>query len=265
MNPKERAAARARDLQDLAIGQARRDFEVRYPELTLKPVVALICAYEEEENLAAVIKAVPDEACGLGVSTVVIVDGGNDGTDRVALDNGAVTFVLPVNLGHGVALRIGYDLCIAQDTSYVVTLDADGQNDPGELATMLEPLVNDQADFVVASRRLGVDQTTDKVRQAGVVCFATLMNVLTKSHLTDTSNGYRALRTTLLADVVDRLHQDQYQTAELLITALSRGWRVSERPTVWHPRASGTSKKGSNLLFGFRYADVVVRTWLRER
>ncbi len=66
--------------------------------------------------------------------------------------------------------------------------------------------------------------------------------------------------------MVDRLEQHQYQTAELLITAISRGWRVTERPTVWRARASGHSKKGSNLFFGFRYAGVVlVRTWLRER
>jgi len=95
--------------------------------------------------------------------------------------------------------------------------------------------------------------------------FAWIMNRLTGSQLSDTSNGYRALSAPLLADVVDRLEQRQYQTAELLITAISRGWRVTERPTVWRPRASGTSKKGSNLFFGFRYANVVVQTAIRER
>ena len=44
-----------------------------------------------------------------------------------------------------------------------------------------------------------------------------------------------------------------------------RGWRASEVPTVWYPRASGTTKKGKNWLFGFRYARVVFGTWWRER
>ena len=57
-------------------------------------------------------KAVPAEACGLPVTPLVVVDGGNDDTAQVALDGGAVTFVFPVNLGHGVALRVGYDLCV---------------------------------------------------------------------------------------------------------------------------------------------------------
>src|SRR6185437_14851142 len=132
----------------------------------------LICAYEEEDNLGRVLQAVPAEACGLPVTPVVVVDGGDDATDKVSMDAGAVTFVLPVNLGHGVALRVGYQLCLSHGARYVVTLDADGQNDPAEIDTMLAPLVDDAADFVVASRRLGVDQTADRYRQAGVVFFS---------------------------------------------------------------------------------------------
>ena len=260
-----RQQARQAALRQLVIGLARKDFDARYPGLALPPVVALICAYEEAENIADVLKSVPEQACGLPVTALVIVDGGDDRTDQVSIESGATTFVLPVNLGHGVALRVGYDLCVELGAQYVVTLDADGQNDAAELPVMLQPVVDDQSDFVVASRRLGVDETSDQVRRAGVVFFATLMNLLTGSKLTDTSNGYRALRVTMLADIAGRLEQEQYQTAELLITAIRRGWRVSEQPTVWHPRASGESKKGTNLFFGFRYADVVVRTWLRER
>ena len=91
------------------------------------------------------------------------------------------------------------------------------------------------------------------------------MNAMTGAKLTDTSNGYRGLRVSMLADVVSRLQQEQYQTAELLITCLKRGWRVAECPTLWLPRQSGTTKKGKNWLFGLRYARVVVTTWWRER
>jgi hypothetical protein len=34
---------------------------------------------------------------------------------------------------------------------------------------------------------------------------------------------------------------------------------------VWHPRASGTTKKGKNWLFGFRYGRVVLDTWWKYR
>jgi glycosyltransferase involved in cell wall biosynthesis len=260
-----REQRRVEGLEKFAVEEALRDFSARYRAVKLPPVIALICAYEEADNIGDVLKAVPAEACGLPVAPLVIVDGGEDATAKISLASGAMTCVLPTNLGHGVALQVGYRLCVDGGARYVVTLDADGQNDPGELPAMLQPLLDGTSDFVVASRRLGVDETSDQVRRTGVVVFAWMMNRLTGSTLTDTSNGYRALRAEVLADVVDRLEQRQYQTAELLITAISRGWRVSEQATVWRPRASGSSKKGSNLFFGFRYANVVLRTWLRER
>jgi glycosyltransferase involved in cell wall biosynthesis len=247
------------------IEESRRAFDERYADLKLSPVVALICAYEEEDNIGAVLTAMPSEACGLAVTTLVVVDGGSDETDRVSLDAGAVTFVLSENLGHGYALRVGYALCIELGAQYVVTLDADGQNDPVEIPEMLQPLVDDEADFVVASRVLGRDTTTDGVRKAGVRVFSWIMSAMGHTHLTDTSNGYRALRVSMLEDVAYRLVQPQYQTAELLIIAMRRGWRTTERPTVWLPRASGTTKKGKNWLFGFRYGRVVFGTWWRVR
>ena len=67
----------------------------------------------------------------------------------------------------------------------------------------------------------------------------------------------------MLDDIVPHLVQDQYQTAEVVITSSSRGWRIAEQPTMWHPRASGESKKGGNLVFGFSYAHVIFMTWAR--
>jgi glycosyltransferase involved in cell wall biosynthesis len=209
--------------------------------------------------------AVPKESCGLAVTTLVVVDGGSDATDKVARESGAMTFVLKENLGHGYALRVGYALCIELGAAYAVTLDADGQNDPSEIPVLLQPLVDDEADFVVASRVLGRDTTTDRFRKAGVRVFSWVLSAIGRTRLTDTSNGYRALRVRMLDDIAYRLVQTQYQTAELLIIAMRRGWRVTERPTVWLPRASGTTKKGKNWLFGVRYGRVVADTWWRMR
>ncbi|HEX3981161.1 MAG TPA: hypothetical protein VHW93_08055, partial [Acidimicrobiales bacterium] len=119
--------------------------------------------------------------------------------------------------------------------------------------------------FVIGSRRLGVDQTTDWFRRAGVKVYASILNTIMGQHLTDSSSGYRAFRIELLNDIAPHLVQDQYQTSEVVITSASRGWRITERPTVWHPRTSGTSKKGGNLVFGLQYARVIGTTWYRVR
>ena len=254
---------RFEDLRRLVVELGRQDFRRRHPDVELASVVVLVASYLEADNIGAVLKAVPSEVAGLGVSTLVVVDGGDDGTEDIVTDAGALCAYLPVNMGQGVALRLGYELAIAHGARYVVTVDADGQNDPAEIPGLLEPILEGQADFVIASRRLGVDETSDRVRRAGVRFFSAIVNRLTGQRLTDTSNGFRALRIEVLRDVT--LEQDQYQTAELIISAASRGWRLAERPTVWHPRASGTSKKGRNVWFAYNYARVVFRTWLRER
>jgi len=261
--PDSRGALRSQRLVRYVVEQARSDFAERYPNARFGPVVAVIAAYEEEANIGAVLKDMPTLVHDLEVSTLVVVDGDTDGTAQVALDTGVFTCVLPVNLGQGAALRLGYELAAAHGARFVVTLDADGQNDPNEMVTMLEPLLDDSADFVIASRRLGTDQTTDRFRQAGVKFYAWMINTIAKQQLTDSSNGYRAFRIDVLNDIVPHLVQDQYQTSEVVITASSRGWRIAERPTMWHPRSSGSSKKGGNLVFGLNYAKVIVTTWAR--
>jgi hypothetical protein len=68
------------------------------------------------------------------------------------------------------------------------------------------------------------------------------------------------------AEVTDRvtLNQPQYQSAELLLGVLSHGFRVAEVPGTMHLRSAGSTKKGRNLVYGFRYAKVVFGTWWRE-
>lgn len=253
-------------LRSYAIDQAMTRFREEYPDFKPEPIVASICAYEEEGNIGTVLDQMPATMNGRAYTTLVVVDGGEDRTASIARAYPGVKVIeFPVNLGHGVALQVTYRYCIENQVDYVVTLDADGQNDPAEMPDVLAPLLRDEADFVVASRRLGVDKTSDRFRKTGVRFFSFIMNRMTGANLTDTSTGYRALRVTMLADVLDRLTQEQYQTAELLITCLKRGWRSAEVPTVWHPRHSGTTKKGANWLFGFRYTKVVFGTWWRER
>jgi hypothetical protein len=250
-------------LRELVMRLGREDFERRNPDAVFAPVLVLIASYLEAQNIGAVLRSVPEEVRGFAVSTLVVVDGGEDGTEKIVEDHGSFCAVLPVNMGQGVALRLGYELAIRIGCRYVVTLDADGQNDPNEIETLLVPILENRADMVVGSRRLGVDETRDHIRKVGVVVFAEVINRLANQRLTDTSNGFRAFRAEVLEDLT--LEQDQYQTAEVILSAASGGWRIAEVPTLWRPRSSGVSKKGHNVCFGLQYARVILRTWLRER
>jgi glycosyltransferase involved in cell wall biosynthesis len=243
---------------------ALADFHRRYGEtVRLAPVAVVIAAYNEADGLGSVLQAVPAQSCGLAVDALVVVDGATDATAAVALAHRAWTVVAPRNRGQGAALRLGYHVARQAGARYIVTTDADGQYDLGELPALLEPLLADGADFVTGSRVLGRDHGADPLRRLGVRVFARLVSTLTGQRVSDTSFGFRAMRAEVTAAVT--LAQPQYQSAELLLGVLAHGFRVAERPLTMRPRTSGRSKKGNDLLYGARYARVVVGTWLRER
>ena len=131
------------------------------------------------------------------------------------------------------------------------------------METILGPVVDGEADFCTGSRVLGHQETHDRVRRLGVHVFATIITGLTGQRVTDTSFGMRAMRAEVTANV--ELLQPQYQSSELLIGVIARGYKVMEVPGVMLLRAAGTTKKGNNLVYGTRYARVVFGTWWRER
>lgn len=229
----------------------------------IAPVAIVIAAYKERENITEVVAGMPKEICGQPVTVIVVVDGEDDGTGAVVREAGHYACIAPVNRGQGAALRLGYKIAREHGASFIVTSDADGQTDPDDLEVVLEPVMSGRADFVNGSRRLGQTHVSDAVRNTGVVVFAALISLLTRTRVTDTANPVRAFRAELPAELI--LEEPQYQASELLIGAIMHGCRFEERPVTMRARRAGETKKSGNLLYGFRYGRVVLRTWLRER
>ena len=250
-------------LADRVGDDAVRAFAEAHPGLELAPVTVVIPAYDEAEAIGGVLDGIPAEACGLPVDTVVVDDGSNDGTAEVAERHGAYVARMPRNCGQGAAFKVAYRIGREHGARFLVTLDADGEWDPIDIPTVLEPVVSGEADLVLGSRVLGRAESEDAVRRFGVGVFAVLVNQMTGARITDTSSGLRAMRAEVTESVP--LEQPQYQSAELLIGAIGHGYRFTERPTVQHRRIAGQTKKGGNFRYGLRYARVVARTWWRDR
>ncbi len=258
-----RAKRRRRQVDELVDRVAIEDLLASQGPLDISPVAIVIAAYNERDNIAEVIGGMPKEICGQPVSLLVVVDGEDDGTGAVVRAAGHYACIAPVNRGQGAALRLGYRIAREYGARFIVTSDADGQTDPDDLEIVLEPVMSGRADFVNGSRRLGQTHGTDTVRNTGVVFFAALISLLTRTPVTDTANPVRGFRAELPAELI--LEEPQYQAQELLISAIMHGCRYEERPVTMRARLAGESKKSGNLLYGLRYGRGVLHTWLRER
>lgn len=224
-------------------------------------ILVLIPAYNEAEALPAVLESMPEQVDGVPVTPVVVDDGSSDGTAEVAERHGALAIRHGVNRGGGAALKTGFALAIENDARVVVTMDADGQHLPGEMAALVRPVLAGEVDLTLGSRALGSADPNSRARELGITVFNRLISVLMRRRITDSSNSYRAIRTGLIPEL--DLRQQQFHTSEFLIEALARGARVIEMPVTVAKRTHGETRKPRTFRYGYGFARAIIQTWLR--
>jgi hypothetical protein len=238
------------------------EFRRVYPEIeTLAPILVVIPAYNEEENIGVVLDAMPSSVRDSPVQVLVIDDGSADRTLEVARNHGALAIRSPINRGGGAALRLGFDVANEFGAEIAVTMDADGQHLPSEIAGLVLPILEGREDFVIGSRILGTRERDSAVRFIGIRVFNAVIRLVSAVRVSDCSNGFRALRISKLSRL--DLRQDQFHTAELIIDAAKKGVAIGEAPVTVKRRYSGESKKGKNWTYGLNFAKTIFKTWIR--
>jgi hypothetical protein len=255
-------ARNSRQLSAALEGLAWEEFrQAGLPARFKGKIAILIPAYNEAENIGHVLEEMPSEVCGVATEVLVVDDGSRDGTGDVAAAHGALVARHVTNRGGGAALRTGYRLMAESGAEIVVTLDADGQHLPAEMPRLVEPVLSGEVDVAHGSRVLGRADRNHFARELGIVFFNRLVSFITRTHVTDCSNGYRAVRTTVLPQLV--LRQEQFHTSEFMIEAIKRGIPAKEVPITVEQRLHGHSKKPAVMRYGLGFANAIVRTWLR--
>jgi hypothetical protein len=251
-----------RSIRLLVESLAQRDFDWGRVAASARPrIVTISPAYNEAENVGAVIHAMPEEVEGHDVVSIVVDDCSDDGTADAARQAGALVARLPIRRGGGLALRVGYDIALALGADIVVTLDADGQHQPEEIPILVKPILEDEADHVNGSRMLGDYERGAMIRHIGVHFFSWLVTILTGQRVTDISSGYRATRASTLRKLL--LEQDQFWTSEVTIEALRHHARIVEVPVTFLTRRGGESKKPKSFRYAWNFTKAITRTWLR--
>ena len=249
-------------LYDFFDKSAIMDFENSYgKDFKFADIAVIIPAYNEEKSIKNVLSGIPNKINNIGVDVLVVIDGGEDDTYDIvkSLNFPAVRTI--VNRGGGMALRLGYKLALKHGAGIIVTMDADGQHDPAQIANIVSPIVNSEADFVIGSRIIGKAHNTPFLRKTGIYFFSWIMSILTFTRLTDCSNGFRAMKSDGLSKLM--LKEEQYYSPELLIEAARSGLVIKEVPVTVHERTHGVSKKGRDIMYGVKFGRTRLKTILR--
>ena len=226
-----------------------------------RAIMLIVPALNEAENLAKLLPRVPKQIDGMDVGVLVVDDGSSDATGPVALQNGCLVARNIVNRGQGAASRVGYGFLALHKATVGVTFDGDNQHDPNEIERLVRPILSGQYDLVIGSRVLGDRDPDSRVRYAGVILFSWMISLVIGTRITDCSSGFKAFRIDPMARL--DLREDQFQSSEVLIAAAKSGLKIGEVPIHVRRREFGTSRKGTNLIYGLMWLKTMVRSWLR--
>lgn len=227
----------------------------------IKPIMVLIPAYNEEENLQILLKKIPNKIYEKEVGVLVIDDGSTDNTKEIPGKFSYVAVQNLINRGQGAACRLGYDLLKDDAVEIIVTMDADNQHLPEDIETLILPIVENQFDLVIGSRIIGKHENDDWVRNVGISILTKIVNIITGLKLTDCSSGFKAFNVKKLRHI--NLKEDQFQSSEVIIESAKKGLNIGEVPITIVSRKFGKSKKGTNLRYGFNFIITILKTWWR--
>ena len=213
-----------------------------------RKIIMIAAAYNEEGKIGEVVRRTPRDIVDV---VYVVDDGSTDGTASEARRYGAEVTSLRRMCGVGVALRLGFKEAQRRGMDIVVVIAGNNKDAPEEITRLLDPICDEDYDFVMGSRFLsgglyGGDMPL--YRKAATRIHPVLVGLLCRKAITESSNGYRAMKVSVLADSRIDLYQgwlDGYQLeVYLLMKLLKLGYRTTEVPVtkIYPPRSEGNTK-----------------------
>ena len=222
------------------------------PEIK-KKVTVIIPVKNEEGEITRIIEDARPYA-----DEVLVVDGhSTDATPRLASEAGA-RVVSDNGRGKGDGMRTGIK---EASGDILVFIDGDGSHEAGDIPALVQPLLEDKADLVVASRMLGGSDelhgtVTNFIRMAGSCIVALILNYRWGCELTDCENGFRAVRRDVALNLNLRANDFDIEQ-EMLMKVLKKGYRVTEVASHEYKRKSGKSKLPTSRGWKFIWRLIV--------
>ncbi len=225
-----------------------------------KRIAVVIPALNEAAAIGRVIEELPG-----WVDQVVVADNGStDATAEIARAAGAEVVFEP-EPGYGAACLAGIAALVPYDV--VVFLDGDLSDDPRDMASLVDPIIANDCDFVVGSRVLGTREAGSLTVQQrwGNALATALIRLIWGMRYTDLG-PFRAIGRDQLA----RLGMQDRNfgwTVEMQVRAIEAGLRIREVPVSYRRRIGISKVSGTvrgTVLAGTKILYVIARHALRD-
>lgn len=215
-----------------------------------KEVLIIIPAYNEEQNIKAVLEKLESPEISAIADVLVMNDASSDSTNMLVKAHGYNLVTHVFNLGYGSALQLGYKYAIRRKYSYVIQMDADGQHDVCNIPLIYKHLkTKDEEsgrypDIVLASRFMegSSEYNTGQIRAFAYRSFRWIIFKVTGRKIADPTTGLQGLsRKAFLYYSKYEHFDDKYPDTNMIIQMLLLGFCIKEIPAVMHYRENGES------------------------
>lgn len=205
-------------------------------------------AYNEGEKIRRTIARHPRNR---QYDLLVMDDGSTDGALDSLPSDDLIVLCNSTNQGIGAAMKQVFEFTLKQDYEILVIQAGNDKDDPLEIPRLLEPILTDKADFVQGSRFLpGGSYGNTPIYRILATRFVHpfLFSLAVGKRVTESTNGFRAFRTSILRDPRINWHQDWLNRYELepylLYKTIKLGYRHCEVPVtkIYPPYKLGYTK-----------------------
>ena len=223
-----------------------------------KLITILIPAFNEEKNIALVIKDTLKLSKKYPLEVIVVDDGSTDKTAIVAKVSGATKVIShKKNMGKGAAVKTGINHA---QGDFIIQIDSDYQFKPSEIPNFIQAL-NAGANIVVGSRFKGNQIAKGSIKLThifGNAFLSLVTSVASGIKVTDIMAGFKGFQTKSAKKLDLQTNHFGYE-AEIIVKAKKLNLKVSEIPISYSKRKFGHSAVNT-IRDGFKVIFTIIKS-----